>query len=241
MKRYVLITRSEPEASKLARELESCGFETLIDPMLTVTLCPEKVPVCLDQFQAILTTSASAIKALAMQHCHPDLPLWCVGDASVETARGLGFYNSVTVSPDMPQNALSLAQYAQKSINPNNGPVLYLCGNVIQTDISEILRTHGFEVQKSVVYRSEIATELKSETCEALNQEELLAAIFYSRRTIDTFMNLCNCSNISEKCQSVIALCLSQSIAERAISWRKAIVVPTVDDIVGALNYYREL
>ena len=177
-----------------------------------------------------------------MQNCNPDLPLWCVGDASIATARELGFCNnSVTVPPDMPQNALSLSQYVQSSLDPNNGPILYLCGNVIQIDIGKILQANGFEVQKSVVYKSEIATELKPETYEALNQGQLLAAIFYSGRTIDTFMILCNRSNISEKCQSVIALCLSQNIAERAIAWRQAIVVPTISDIVGALNYYKEL
>ena len=241
LQKYILITRPEPAASKLAKELESHGFKTLIDPMLTITLCPEGILASLDKFQAVLVTSASAIKVLAMQNCNPDLPLWCVGDASITTARELGFYNSVTVPPHMPQNALSLAQYAQNSLSPNNGSILYLCGNVIQTDIGEILQTRGFEVQKSVVYTSEIATELKPETCEALNQEQLLAAIFYSGRTIDTFMNLCNRSNVSEKCQSIIALCLSQNIAEKAISWREAIVVPTINEIVGALNYYKEL
>ncbi len=239
MERYVLITRPEPEAFKLAKELESHGIKTLVDPMLTITLCPEELPASLDKFQAILTTSASAIKTLATQNCSPALPLWCVGDASIATASELGFYNSVTVPMGMPQNALSLAQYAQNSLNPNNGPILYLCGNVIQTDIGEVLQACGFEVRKSIVYKSEVATKLRPETCEALNQGQLLAVIFYSRRTIDTFMGLCNRSNIGRKCQSAIALCLSQNIAESASDWRQAIVTPTIQDIVKAC--YKEL
>ena len=119
----VLITRPVALAQALARRLEACGHDVVIEPLLTI----EPLPVALELggVQAIAVTSANAAPALgAARH----LPVFAVGDASAAAARAAGCMRVESAGGD----AASLARRIVASCRPGGGAILHLCGTEVR-------------------------------------------------------------------------------------------------------------
>jgi uroporphyrinogen-III synthase len=202
----MLVTRPEPDASETARRLNALDIETVIDPLLRTETLPTSLPAATG-FAAIAVTSANALRALEARGELPNyrnLPLYAVGDRTADMARHLGFARVSSAGGNFGDLVNLLTQAGI------TGPVLYPAARHQAGDLGKALAPHGIMVITAAIYDMRPAASLDETTRAALVAGSIDAALFYSRRTAETFAGLAAPFRDTSK---LGMLCLSEAVA----------------------------
>lgn len=207
----VLITRPAADAGTTARAVAERGFAPLIEPMLSIRWLAPVLPD-LENVQAILFTSANGVRGIARLAEIPDVPAWTVGDATAEAARAAGFRRIASAGGD----ARSLADAVTRDLRPDGGTLLHAAGSDVAGDLAAVLAGAGFDVHRAILYEAMPAVTLSPAARRALETEAVHSALFFSPRTVRTFVRLVTQAGLARWCGAVEALCLSRACAEAA-------------------------
>jgi uroporphyrinogen-III synthase len=203
----LLVTRPEPDASETAARLNALNIETVVDPLLIAETLTTTLPTTTG-FAALAVTSANALRALHDRGELPrlrKLPLYAVGDRTAAAARDFGFAEVVSAGGDFGDLVALLAKAGVA------GPVLYPAARQQAGDLAKALAPHGVMVITVPVYAMNPAPRLGV----ASDFGALDGALFYSRRTAQTFVSLAE--RASERTRLGM-LCLSEAVAEPLIA-----------------------
>ncbi len=217
----LLITRPLQEASSLAERLKQKGFESFIEPLLTVSTLGENKAALETALEAhpqlLLTTSRRAVDALAQLSSIRAIPLLTVGTATAHYAGSLGFH-AVTAC----ETAEMLAGYVTQNYVPANGGLLYIRGEIITTDIAAKLAAESFQVNSVILYRAIPATRLSKQLCREIENGAIAGALFFSQRTSATYAALMQAHGLEKAHTSIHALCMSETVAKplSLLPWR---------------------
>ena len=223
----VLITRPDSEAAALSRRLDDMGHAAISCPMLVIKPRLDAA-VDLDGAQAIAVTSAAAIRALGWLDQDRGLPIYAVGSASAQAAQDMGFYAAHVGAGDV----ADLAKAVIAALNPAAGAIVHPRGATVAGDLAGTLTTAGFTVRGPVLYDAQHITELPGPGRQALESETLDAVLFFSTRTAQTFVSVVDEAELTESCNTLAAICLSQAVADAAdaLPWRTVRVAPDPDE-----------
>lgn len=203
----LLVTRPEPDASETAARLNALNIETVVDPLLIAETLTTTLPPATG-FAALAVTSANALRALHDRGELPrllKLPLYAVGDRTAAAARDFGFADVVSAGGDFGDLVALLAKAGIA------GPVLYPAAKQQAGDLAKALAPHGVMVITVPVYAMNPAPRLGETT----DFRTLDGALFYSRRTAQTFVALAEPA--AERTRLGV-LCLSEAVAEPLIA-----------------------
>lgn len=205
----VLVTRPRPDADETAAALVAQGHEPVVAPLLEVTIEPGAV-LDLSGVQAVLVTSANGARALSSATDRRDMRVFAVGAASAAAARQHGF--DQTESADGDVDALAALVIAR--LAPQGGALVHVAGTVVAGDLAGKLGENGFEMRREVLYRAVPVPVLPTEIAARLAEDTLDAALFYSPRTAAQFADLVTAAGLAAKCERIVALALSQGVAD---------------------------
>jgi len=207
----MLVTRPEPDASETAARLGALDIEAVIEPLLVAETLPTSLPPP-EGFSALAVTSANALRALD----HRDqvagyvrLPVYAVGDRTAALARQYGFTQVTSAEGNLNDLVTLLARAGV------HGPVLYPAAKQQSGDLAKALAPHGVMVITAPVYAMRPVTSLGAATRENLESGAIAAALFYSRRTAETFATLAGA--LRDKTRLGV-LCLSEAVAAPLIA-----------------------
>ncbi|MEQ1902407.1 MAG: uroporphyrinogen-III synthase [Devosia sp.] len=205
----MLVTRPEPDASDTAARLRALDIDPVIAPLLQFELLNTTLPPA-EGFAAIAATSANALRALHERGEIPHfahLPLYAVGDRTAAAARELGFAEVVSASGDLPA-LVDLLAHADIA-----GPIFYPAARNPSGDLGKALAPHGIMVIAAPVYRMAPLTARLAEVLDRLDAGQISAALFYSRRTAETFVSIAD-SRLGRSAHLGLGmLCLSDAVA----------------------------
>lgn len=207
----MLVTRPEPDASETAARLNALDIEAVIDPMLIARTLSTSLPSA-DGFAALAVTSANALRALQDRGDLPGyigLPLYAVGDRTADLARRFGFSDVTSANGNAHDLVALLARAGVK------GPILYPAVKQRASDLGKALAPHGIMVITTPVYEMAPATTLGDAARAGLASGAISAALFYSRRTAETFVHLA--SDLRDRVSPGM-LCLSEAVAAPLIA-----------------------
>jgi uroporphyrinogen-III synthase len=199
----LLVTRPEPDASETAARLFALDIEAVIEPLLIAETLQTSLPRA-DGFAAIAVTSGNALRALHDRGELPHflkLPLYAVGDRTAALARQFGFAQVVSAGGNL---ADLVALLARAGIH---GPILYPAAKQQSGDLARALAPYGVMVITAPIYAMNPAPRFSRD----LDATALDGALFYSRRTAETFAALA--VDLKHKARLGM-LCLSEAIAE---------------------------
>src|SRR6516162_9188688 len=199
-----LVTRPREEAQRLAAALAERGVGAVVEPMMEVR---NRVAATLDltTVQAILCTSANGVRALARATGERGLPLFAVGEATAARARAEGF----TVVASAGGAATDLARLAAARLQPHDGPLLHVAGNVVAGDLVGALRSHDFLIERKVLYEARPVEALSASTVHALRCGAIDFALFFSPRTAAIFVKLAKSAGVAACCRTITAVSIS--------------------------------
>jgi uroporphyrinogen-III synthase len=222
----VLVTRPLADSRDLAEKLLAKGFAPLVEPMLDIRFRDVAAPDRA-RYQGLLATSANGVRALARLVAWRDLPVWAVGDASAAEARRLGFVTVASAAGDV----ASLAGLISGSADPAAGPLLHVAASNLAGDLGGALAARGFAVEKAVLYDAQAAEDFSPALLDALDQERIAAALFFSPRTAATFARLARKRAVEDSLNLIKALALSAAVAEMLspLLWKEVAVAGAPD------------
>jgi uroporphyrinogen-III synthase len=208
----VLVTRPEPDARREAEVLAARGHEPVLAPLLEIEFLPG-VDLGLDGAQALIVTSRNALRALAARgdlEQALSLPLFAVGEATAREARGLGF-TEVTIGPG---TAAGLSPLIRREVHPEKGALVHLSGETLAFDLKPVLEEEGFEVRRTVLYRTHPALALAADVASGLATGAVSGVILLSPGTAKAFATLAGRQGVVQEPKSLVCYCLSQAVAE---------------------------
>jgi uroporphyrinogen-III synthase len=208
----LIVTRPEPDDMRTGRALMRLGHEAILSPMLEIVL-DAKAPIPEREYQAVLVTSANAVRALAARTETPvasDAPLFAVGDQSALEAKRAGFSAARSAGGALED----LVALAEAELSPDAGPLLYATGAKQSGDLAGALRDKGFTVETAIVYRAEPNTRLANVASTALEEGSVDGVLFYSRRSAKAFARALAAQNLAPLSERVACFCLSPEIAD---------------------------
>ena len=207
----LLVTRPEPDAGHQAETLKARGHHPVLAPLLTIAF-DRAAPLELDGAQALLATSANALRALALHPARDEackLPLLAVGDATASEAQALGFAD-VTIGEG---TGAKLAELVVNDFEPKGGALVHLSGEAIAFDLKAALEAHGFTVRRVVLYRAVPSRALPAQVLSLLKAGQLDGVILMSPRTAATFARLLAQEGVTQS-KRLVCYCLSEAVAE---------------------------
>lgn len=205
----ILVTRPSEDAEATVAKLKSLGHEAMAAPLLDIRF-REDATIDLNGVQAILATSANAIRALQQSGAPRDMRVLAVGPQTAQAARLAGFANVENAAG----NAATLAEAAARWAKPQDGALLHVQGQETAGGLSARLGALGYEVRSVVLYEAAEAESLPEDAAAALQAGTLDAAMFYSPRSARVFFKCVVNAGIAQTTSGLSALCISKPTAE---------------------------
>lgn len=233
----VLVTRPRGEAEIFAAALEARGHESVLAPLLDIVL-DESARVDLGGVRAVLFTSANGVRAWARIGAPHESEAFCVGDATAQAAREVGF----TLVHSAGGDVAALADLVRSKLSPSDGALLHAAGSALAGDLAGDLGKDGFEVRRVQLYRQDVATTLPFAAVQALRDGKIDAVTFFSPRTAETFVRLAKSADVLASLAATHAVALSQAALdvarEEGAAWNsaRAAAQPTEASLLDALG-----
>ncbi|MDJ0894391.1 MAG: uroporphyrinogen-III synthase [Alphaproteobacteria bacterium] len=209
----ILVTRPQHDAQRLAEALAQRGYHALLAPVMEIVFeaeQPARFHEDLSVAQALVLTSANGARASAKLGAPPHLTVFAVGDATAETARGLGFADVHSAAGDV----TDLARLIAAQCAPEHGCLVHAAGSATAGDLMRSLAAHDLELRRHVIYRSRLVERLEENAIRALAAHQVAGAVFFSPRTARAFMRLADQAQALSPLGVMTALCLSPAVEE---------------------------
>lgn len=208
----VLVFRPQPDAERSAQALRDRGQKPIVAPLFTVMPSTEAPPE--GPFDALLLTSANAVLALAKAPpaWRDALPAFCVGARTANAAREAGF-----TAHDAKGNRADLLALIRRELPPAR-KLLLVAGHDRHEDLPEQLRGAGHEVTIWTAYEAKAVEALPEPAAAALRSGQVDAALHYSPRSAQVFLNLAGKAGLIEQARALPQLALSAEIAAPLIA-----------------------
>lgn len=206
----MLVTRPDPDASDTAARLGALGIEAVVCPLMVHQTLTTSLPDP-NGFAALAVTSANALRALrdrGVLERYTHMPLYAVGDRTAMAASKLGFPDARSAHGTF-SDLVELLAHA-----PVAGPIFYPAAREPVGDLARSLAPFGRMVITAPVYAMNPVTQLPVDVLEGLAGNSIEAALFYSRRTAETFAQLVQARLDRRQRARLGILCLSESVAE---------------------------
>ncbi len=224
----VLITRPQPAGDETASQLKKASVgEVIIEPLLTIkSLLKKSDKTTFQAANGYIFSSVRVFEVLAVGGLlDASKPCLCVGKKTAQAARDYGFGIPLLVA----ENSETLIRHIGDDRRVQKpmvmGRWLHVAGVHTRGDVSGHLQSMGIDCHHHAVYEAVSAQSLSASTFESLKSQKITHVLFYSERTITTFMSLIESLSASGYLKSMTAVCLSPAVADAAQKgpWKEVI------------------
>ena len=167
-------------------------------------------PINLDQFAAIVFTSANAIKYLKTKKQKNNIVCFCVGSITEKIARMNGFTNTISAGGTV--NALKHLIINSKKIKKNK-KIAYICGDNLSFDLDLDLISEGYKIEKIVNYSSEKILDINIQNKELIKNNPPHYIFVYSQRSAQSFIEIVKKYSLYPLMTGSTVMCISKKVA----------------------------
>jgi uroporphyrinogen-III synthase len=201
----VLVLRAAEDAARTAEKLRALNCSAVISPVLEIAATGAAIPC--GGYDAVIVTSAKGVEFAGDAHSLRGSPLHAVGEKTAEAARALGFDPDIVAGNAEAILPLLLERYQRAA------HFLYLAGRDRQPILEAGLRGAGHEVHTVEVYEARAAEALAAAALSDIAARRVIAALHYSRRSAEIFLELARDAGIEEALGAMTHFALSEHVA----------------------------
>jgi uroporphyrinogen-III synthase len=205
----MLITRPEPDAAVSAMNLRSLAIIPVMAPLMRLVQLDSALPEP-EGFAAIALTSGNTLRALVARkaiHRYRHIKVFTVGDRTAEEAHLLGFTDVVSAGGAFADLVALLAHEKPQ------GTIFYPSGKDVTGDLAKSLSPFALSVVTTKIYEMVPSQVIAPTVIEQLASGAIQAALFYSRRTAETFVSLVGDKLPKDTHTKLGILCMSEAVA----------------------------
>jgi uroporphyrinogen-III synthase len=209
------------------------GLVPYLAPLLTITAIAAALPPA-NRIGAIVIASRHAVAPLpASYHA---VPLFAVGDATAEAARGPGFAPVLSADGD----AEALVALVARSGPPHARPLLLAAGLGQGRHLGERLAEAGFAVERREVYAARPVAALPEAARVMIGAHCAGGVLLFSRETALCLSRLVQEPDLLAGFPKLDLAAISEAVAEaaRGLPWRsiRVAMTPTENAVLALLN-----
>ena len=205
----IILTRPLNDTENLMQELFNLGHKIIHLPTLKISSLNID-PINLDQFDAIVFTSANAIKYLKTEKQKNNIVCFCVGSITEKIARMNGFTNTISAGGTV--NALKHLIINSKKIKKNK-KIAYICGDNLSFDLDLDLISEGYKIEKIVNYSSEKILDINIQNKELIKNNPPHYIFVYSQRSAQSFIEIVKKYSLYPLMTGSTVMCISKKVA----------------------------
>ncbi len=215
---HILLTRPLEDCSEMILKFQSLGHQVSHLPLIRI----EKVnyeEINFSEYGGIVFTSANAVKFLNTERLDKNIKCFCVGNATENKARSIGFQNTIAAEG----NVANLKELIIQSYDSKNKELLYVSGETISVNLDQQLLSEGFSVKRIINYRvdhnqkfdEKFVNELK------LNMPEIVYV--YSQNSASSFLNFIKIYQTENLWMNTNLMCIGEKTSSilNEIKWKK--------------------
>ena len=215
----ILITRPLIDSEDLMGKLFSLGHKIIHIPTLKIS--PSKTEsVDLNEYDAIIFTSANAIRNLTVINEEKSKLCFCVGSITEKIARQSGYLNTLSAGGTV--NALKNLIINSNQINEKSR-LVYFCGDNVAYDLDLELKREGLKISKIINYKSEKITDLNDQNKKIITSHSPDIIFVYSLRSGESFIEITRNNSLYPLMTGSKVMCISDKIASlfKSDGWKK--------------------
>ena len=215
----ILITRPLIDSEDLMGKLFSLGHKIIHIPTLKIS--PAKTEsVDLNEYDAIIFTSANAIRNLTVINEEKNKLCFCVGSITEKIARQSGYLNTLSAGGTV--NALKNLIINSNQINEKSR-LVYFCGDNVAYDLDLELKREGLKISKIINYKSEKITDLNDQNKKIITSHSPDIIFVYSLRSGESFIEITRNHSLYPLMTGSKVMCISEKVANlfKSDGWKK--------------------
>jgi len=238
MAQKILITRPLDRAVETADILKAHGFEVLIEPMLTIQSI--NAPIDDTEYDGLIFTSRHGVEAFSKHSSYRSVKVFTVGDATKKAASRAGFDDITSANG----NAKDLATLIARTYL-NRTKLIHYRGPDVAQSMKELLKgAPHIHIDEQILYKALPQETLTDKLLKELENNAIGYALFYSKRTAETFVKLVQKQGCMSALCNTKALCLADSMVKSlsVLHWQDVQVAaqPTQDALLSLLTQLTE-
>ena len=207
------------DSEDLMGKFFSLGHKIIHIPTLKISAIKIE-SVNINQYDALIFTSANAIRNLDVSSEGKKKLCFCVGSITEKIARQLGYNNTLSAGGTV--NALKNLIINSKEIN-DKSKIAYFCGDNITYDLDFELKREGFIIDKFINYKSEKITDLNDKNKEIITNHSPDIIFVYSLRSAESFIEIVRNHSLYPLMTGSKVMCISEKVASvfKSKGWKK--------------------
>jgi uroporphyrinogen-III synthase len=172
-----------------------------------IRIAPTNEPAPAEPCDALIVTSAHAVEALPSTMDRQQ-PVFAVGERTAQALRQAGF-TSVTAADG---DAVSLSGLIRQRLETGR-TLLHVTARHRKAEPAASLREAGYRVLSWEAYEARALSHLSSAAIDACRTGKIHAALHYSRRSADLFIERAGEAGLTSSLRNFPHLCLSADVA----------------------------
>ena len=174
----------------------------------------------LNEYDAIIFTSANAIRNLTVINEEKSKLCFCVGSITEKIARQSGYLNTLSAGGTV--NALKNLIINSNQINEKSR-LVYFCGDNVAYDLDFELKREGLKISKIINYKSEKITDLNDQNKKIIASHSPDIIFVYSLRSGESFIEITRNHSLYPLMTGSKVMCISEKVANvfKSDGWKK--------------------
>jgi len=215
---HILLTRPLEDSSEMILKFQSLGHEVTHMPLISIEGIKYE-DLNFSDFKGIIFTSSNAIKFLDTKSVDKKINCFCVGSATENKAKSIGFQNIFAADG----NVNNLKELILQNFNSSDGKLLYASGEIISNDLDQILISEGYNIQRIINYKANPVEKFSDTFIEKLKLNMPEIAYVYSQNSAISFLNLIKNYELVNLWMDTNLMCIGEktSAVLNEIKWKK--------------------
>jgi len=215
---HILLTRPLEDCSEMILKFQSLGHQVSHLPLIRI----EKVnyeKINFSEYGGIVFTSANAVKFLNTVRLDKNIKCFCVGNATENKARSVGFQNTVAAEG----NVSNLKELILRTYDTKNKKLIYVSGETVSVDLDQQLALEGFIVKRIINYRAKYNQKFGEKFIIKLRENIPDIVYVYSQNSASSFLNFIKIYQTETLWMNTNLMCIGEKTSSilNEIKWKK--------------------
>ena len=215
---HILLTRPLDDCSEMILKFKSLGHQVSHLPLLKIEKMNYK-EINFSDYGGIIFTSANAVKFLNLRDVDKHMKCFCVGNATEDKARKLGFQNTISAGG----NVSNLKELILQNYNLKNKKLLYVSGELVSFDLDKELLREGVSSKRIINYTVNHNQKFDKNFISDLKIDIPEIVYIYSQNSASSFLNFIKIYQFENLWMNTNLMCIGEKTSAilNEIKWKK--------------------
>ena len=215
---HILFTRPLEDCHEMILKFKSLGNNVSHLPLISIEGLKYEYFNYSD-FKGIIFTSSNAIKYLDIKKIDKKINCFCVGSATEKKARSFGFQNVFAAEG----NVNNLKELILLNFNSSSGKLLYVCGEIISSNLDQDLISEGYNIKRIINYRANPIRRYDKNFIEKLKLRMPDITYVYSQNSAINFLKVIKDYQLEALWMETNLMCMGEKTSAilNEIKWKK--------------------